>query len=94
MATTINRSLTGIKSRVSVILGAQLGDEGKGKLIDFLSDKYDIIARFNGGDNAGHTVYKNDVKYAFHLVPCGILSPKTKNILGNGCVVNVENLLK
>lgn len=70
----VKRCLTGLNSRLGIILGAQWGDEGKGKLVDLLSDKYDIAARFNGGDNAGHTVVKNGVKYAFHLVPCGALS--------------------
>lgn len=85
----VKRCLTGINSRLAVVLGGQWGDEGKGKLVDILSEKYDIAARFNGGDNAGHTVVKNGVKYPFHLVPCGILSQKTRNLLGNGCVVNV-----
>lgn len=90
----VQRCLTGMKSRVGVVLGAQWGDEGKGKLVDILSDKYDIAARFNGGDNAGHTVVKNGKKYAFHLVPCGILSQTTKNFLGNGCVVNLNGMFK
>lgn len=59
-----------------------------------MSDKFRIAARFNGGDNAGHTVVKNGVKYAFHLVPCGVLSENTMNLLGNGCVVNLEGMFK
>lgn len=85
----IKRCLTGLNSKLAIVLGGQWGDEGKGKLVDLLSDKYDVAARFNGGDNAGHTVVKNGIKYAFHLVPCGVLSEKTVNILGNGCVVNL-----
>lgn len=88
----VQRCLTGLNSRLAVVLGGQWGDEGKGKLVDLLSDKFNIAARFNGGDNAGHTVVKNGVKYAFHLVPCGVLSPQTKNLLGNGCVVNLEGM--
>ena len=90
----VRRCLNGLNSRMGVVLGAQWGDEGKGKLVDLLSDKYDISARFNGGDNAGHTVVKNGVKYAFHLVPCGIVSPGTLNLLGNGCVVNLGGMFK
>jgi adenylosuccinate synthase len=90
----VRRCLTGLNSKLGIVLGAQWGDEGKGKLVDLLSDKYDIAARFNGGDNAGHTVVKNGVKYAFHLVPCGILSPNTLNLLGNGCVVNLTGMFK
>ena len=81
--------MNGLKSRVGVVLGSQWGDEGKGKLVDLLSDKYDINARFNGGANAGHSVVKNGAKYAFHLVPCVILAPNTINLLGNGVVVDV-----
>ena len=90
----VRRCLTGLNSKLGVVLGAQWGDEGKGKLVDLISDKYDICARFNRGDNAGHTVVKDGVKYAFHLVPCGIVSPKTLNLLGNGCVVNLGGLFK
>lgn len=88
----VSRCLTGLNSRVAAVLGAQWGDEGKGKLVDLLSNKFDIIARFNGGDNAGHTVVRDGVKYALHLVPCGIVTPGTLNLLGNGCVVNLEGM--
>jgi len=79
--------------QVCVILGAQWGDEGKGKLVDLLSSQYDICGRFNGGANAGHTIVVNHVKYAFHLVPCGILHQNTMNVIGNGCVVHIPTLL-
>jgi len=59
-----------------------------------LSDGYDVCARFNGGANAGHTVVRNKVKYAFHLVPSAIVSPKILNLLGNGVVVNLEGMFK
>ena len=92
MSGAVKRCLTGNSSKFTAVLGAQWGDQGKGKLVDLLSDKYNIIARFNGGDNAGHTVVKGGVKYAFHLVPCGIVSPNTLNLLGNGCVINLEGM--
>ena len=70
------RCLNGLKSRFCVILGSQWGDEGKGKLVDILAKDYDLCARFNGGANAGHTVIADGNKYAFHLLPCGILYPQ------------------
>jgi adenylosuccinate synthase len=63
----------GLSSRFCAIIGSQWGDEGKGKLVDILAEKYDFCARFNGGANAGHTVIAGGHKYAFHLLPCGIL---------------------
>ncbi len=72
---------TGLKSRFAVILGSQWGDEGKGKLVDILAKDYDVCARFNGGANAGHTVVADGHKYAFHLLPCGILYKKCVNVL-------------
>ena len=59
-----------------------------------LSDHYDISARFNGGANAGHTIIKEGIKYAFHLVPSSIVSKQTKNLLGNGVVVNIPGMFK
>ena len=85
---------TGLKSRVSAIIGSQWGDEGKGKLTDILAQKYDICARFNGGDNAGHTIVAEGKKYAFHLLPSGMLNQKTVNVIGNGVVVNLLSLKK
>ena len=86
------KSLDGIKSKFTVVVGSQWGDEGKGKLVDILAKDYDICARFNGGANAGHTVVADGHKYAFHLLPCGILYPRCTNILGNGVVVHVPTL--
>lgn len=60
------------------VIGSQWGDEGKGKIVDNLAQRYDICARFNGGSNAGHSIVVGDKKYAFHLIPCGILNPKMK----------------
>ena len=82
----------GVKSRFCVILGAQWGDEGKGKLVDILAKDYQVCARFNGGANAGHTVVADGHKYAFHLLPCGILYPQCINILGNGTVINIPSM--
>jgi adenylosuccinate synthase len=91
--TDITRNcVTGLHSKFCVILGSQWGDEGKGKLVDILAKDYDVCARFNGGSNAGHTIVVDKVKYAFHLLPCGILYPKCKNILGNGVVVHLQTM--
>lgn len=71
-----------------VIVGAQFGDEGKGKIVDFLTEKADLIARYNGGNNAGHTVVvKNDV-FKFHLIPSGIIHKGKLNVMGNGMVID------
>ena len=85
---------TGLKSRFAVILGSQWGDEGKGKLVDILAKDYDVCARFNGGANAGHTVVADGHKYAFHLLPFGILYQKCVNVLGNGVVVHIPTLFE
>lgn len=79
---------------VVAIVGAQWGDEGKGRIIDYLAQDADLVFRFQGGDNAGHTVINDYGKSVLHLVPCGIFNPKTKNIIGAGCVVNPQSLLK
>ncbi len=71
---------------IDVLLGLQWGDEGKGKLVDFLAPKYDLIARYQGGPNAGHTIYLNHQKIVLHQVPSGVLHPHKKNLIG-GCVV-------
>ncbi|MDR3013140.1 MAG: adenylosuccinate synthase [Chitinispirillales bacterium] len=78
----------------SVIVGAQWGDEGKAKVIDYLTEGADLVIRFQGGSNAGHTVIVDGVKYVFHLVPSGIISPGKICIIGNGVVVDPEQLLK
>ncbi|MBN1154188.1 adenylosuccinate synthetase, partial [candidate division KSB1 bacterium] len=77
-----------------IVLGSQWGDEGKGKIIDFLSHKADVVVRFQGGANAGHTIVRNGVKYILHLIPSGILNPSSVNIIGNGCVLDPELLFK
>jgi adenylosuccinate synthase len=78
---------------VDVILGAQWGDEGKGKLVDILAGKYDICARVAGGSNAGHTIVVGGTKYKFHLCPSGILNPSTHCVVGHGVVVHLRGLL-
>lgn len=77
-----------------VIVGAQWGDEGKGKVIDYLAGESDVVVRGQGGNNAGHTVVVGDKKYALHLIPSGILNPKTINIIGNGVVFDPEGFLQ
>lgn len=78
----------------AVVLGSQWGDEGKGKLIDILSEKYDIVARAAGGANAGHTIYLGKDKYIFHLVPSGMLRKNCTCVIGNGVVVHLETLFE
>ena len=80
-------------SKIDVVIGNSFGDEGKGKIVDYLAKNYDVIARFGGGDNCGHTVYKDDQKIVLHLIPSGILNNCT-NIIGNGVVVNPISLKK
>jgi adenylosuccinate synthase len=87
-----SKCTSGTNSKFCVILGSQWGDEGKGKLVDILSKDYQICARFNGGANAGHTVIADGHKYAFHLLPCGILYPTCTNIVGNGVVVHIPTV--
>jgi len=78
---------------VSVVVGAQWGDEGKGKIVDILAEKADFVVRATGGANAGHTLVVSGKKYVFHLIPSGILHKNTICIIGNGCVVHLPTLL-
>jgi len=77
-----------------VILGAQWGDEGKGKIVDLLSEKFDLSVRYQGGSNAGHTVVINGVKYIMHLLPTGILHPHNEGVIAQGMVVDLKALLE
>jgi len=77
-----------------VVVGAQWGDEGKGKIIDFLAQKADVVVRYQGGNNAGHTVKVGEEVYKLHLIPSGILYPDTLCIVGNGVVINPEIILQ
>ena len=79
--------------QVDVLLGLQWGDEGKGKIVDYLADGYDIIARFQGGPNAGHTLVINGVKHVLHTIPSGIFRDNCINIIGNGVVIDPITLL-
>ena len=76
------------------VLGAQWGDEGKGKIVDVLARDAHIVARFAGGNNAGHTVVNDQGKFSFHLIPCGVFWPEALNVIGNGVVVDPDVLLK
>ncbi len=75
-----------MSNTADVIVGIQWGDEGKGKIVDMLAQKYDMVCRSQGGHNAGHTIWVDGTKYALHLVPSGILNPKAVNVIGNGVV--------
>ncbi|AMA62296.1 MAG: adenylosuccinate synthase [Kurthia gibsonii] len=77
-----------------VVVGTQWGDEGKGKITDFLSKQADIIARFSGGDNAGHTIQFEGETYKLHLIPSGIFYSDKRSVMGNGMVINPESLVK
>lgn len=75
-----------------VVIGAQWGDEGKGKIVDFLADEASVVTRYSGGANAGHTIVHNDITYKLHLVPSGIVYPGKTVILGTGMVIDLESL--
>lgn len=77
-----------------VVLGAQWGDEGKGKLVDILCEDIDVCARCAGGNNAGHTIVVDGVKYDFHMLPLGLVNPKCLNLLGSGVVVHVPSFFE
>jgi adenylosuccinate synthase len=88
-------------SKVDVLLGLQWGDEGKGKIVDVLAPKYDVVARFQGGPNAGHTLEFDGIKHVLHQIPSGIFRETTRNVIGNGVVldavifkVEIEKLAK
>lgn len=79
---------------VDVILGLQWGDEGKGKIVDYFAPQYDVIARFQGGPNAGHTLYVADKKVVLHQIPSGVFHESTENLIGNGVVLDPVTLKK
>ncbi len=81
-------------NRADLIVGLQWGDEGKGKIVDHLAQKHDLVCRFAGGHNAGHTIVVGDDVYALHLIPSGVLNPKAKNIVGNGVVLSPVDFIK
>lgn len=77
-----------------VVVGTQWGDEGKGKITDYLAQQADVVVRYQGGNNAGHTIVFNNNKYALHLIPSGIFNPNITNIMANGMVINVGALIE
>ena len=79
---------------IDVILGLQWGDEGKGKIVDFFASDYDLIARFQGGPNAGHTLYVGDKKVVLHQIPSGVFHGNTINLIGGGVVLDPVTLKK
>src|SRR5512138_1899179 len=76
-----------------IILGSQWGDEGKGKIVDLFAERFDVVARYQGGHNAGHTVYIGEKKFVLKLIPSGILRPGVKAVIGNGVVVDLAALI-
>ncbi len=79
---------------ISAIVGINWGDEGKGRMVDYLAEQYDVVSRYQGGNNAGHTVVNEYGKFALNLIPSGIFSPDTVNLLGTGVVIDLEHLCK
>jgi adenylosuccinate synthase len=79
---------------VTAVVGAQWGDEGKGRIVDYIAQHCDLVIRFQGGDNAGHTVVNERGKFALHIVPSGIFNPNTVCLIGAGTVVNIDTLLR
>jgi len=77
-----------------IVLGAQWGDEGKGKVVDLFAERFDIVARYQGGHNAGHTVFIGEKKFVLKLIPSGILRPGVQAVIGNGVVVDLAALLE
>lgn len=77
----------------TLVVGSQWGDEGKGKIVDYLSSKSDFVVRFHGGNNAGHTVINQYGKFPMHLIPCGIFNPKIKAIIANGVILDLDVLV-
>ena len=78
---------------LDIVIGAQWGDEGKGRVVDLLSEKSQLVARFNGGDNAGHTVTVGEKIYKLHVIPSGIIHPQTIGVMGSGMVLNPQTLI-
>ena len=83
-----------MRARTAVVLGAQWGDEGKGKIVDVLSERFSAVARYAGGHNAGHTVIHGEQKFVLQLIPCGVLRPGCTGIIGNGVVLDPLAFLK
>src|ERR1700744_719234 len=82
------------RGKTAVIVGAQWGDEGKGKIVDVLSENFSVVARYAGGHNPGPTVSINGKKFVLQLVPCGVLRPGCRSVIGNGVVLDPLAFLK
>lgn len=78
---------------IDLVLGLVFGDEAKGRMVDYLSDKHDIVVRFNGGGNSGHSIHFDGKKFILHLIPSGIFKDKI-NVIGNGCVLDPSDFKK
>ena len=79
---------------VQAIVGANWGDEGKGKITDYLAENADVVVRFQGGANAGHTIINEYGRFSLHLLPSGVFNPKVTSILGNGVALDIQKFLK
>ena len=88
------RPVSSGKCLTTSVIGLQWGDEGKGKLVDILAPHHGAVVRFNGGANAGHSLVVNGERMAFHLVPCGVLHPGVRPVLGNGVVLDPDKLIE
>ena len=77
-----------------ILVGTQWGDEGKGKIVDFYSKKFDAVCRFQGGHNAGHTIYKEEKKFVLHLIPSGIFYDHVSCFIGQGVILSIDSLLE
>src|SRR5690242_974926 len=78
---------------VEVIVGVNWGDEGKGRMVDYLAQRADVVVRYQGGNNAGHTVVNEHGTFKLHLVPSGVFNPAATNVLGPGMVIDLEGLV-
>ena len=90
----MTNKITATRGRNVVVVGTQWGDEGKGKLVDWLTELSQGVVRFQGGHNAGHTLVINGVKTALNLIPSGVMRPDVKCYIGNGVVLSVDHLFK
>lgn len=81
-------------NKADLIVGIQWGDEGKGKIVDMLAQKYDMVCRSQGGHNAGHTIWVDGVRHALHLIPSGVLNKNAINIIGNGVVLSPKSIIE
>ena len=88
MAPSVHNYLIFKMMKIDILLGLQWGDEGKGKVVDVLTSRYDLIARFQGGPNAGHSLEFNGIRHVLHIIPSGIFHKEKMNIIGNGVVID------